>query len=560
MLKKISKLICVLLSAIMMICSTGYVYAEGPTGEDTMPKIRIDPAIYYVDEAASAKAVITIRLSEASDEDVKVSYQTAGSTAKVNFDYLYAGGSLTIPKGETSGTIEIDILDDTLDENDERFLVTIYNAVEAIMGSPNTAQIFIIDDDDPPDIIISDASANEVDSGNTSNMMFSVSLSAESGRTVLLYYETSAETASTGSDYSHTSGTLTFSDGQVGPKYITVPVLGDNLSEPNETFKLNLTATNAKYASYSVTGTIIDNEQPAVSVSDASATENAEIMVFNLSLSKPLPFNASFGFRTIDGSALYGSDYIVQSDLVTFEAGEYGEKPIVIEINDDEIYEGTEYFDVELYYVSDPVIIGYIVKNTGTGTIYDNESIPKISVAAAARTEGDSGTDTAAFTVNVSHVSAQDIYVDYSTLNGSAEAGKDYIAAAGTLKIPAGHTSGVINVSINGDTVHEDDEYFSLVLANPEGAEIDPSGGSAVCVIFDNDPAPSVAFGQSEVTADEGDSGTTPMVFTVMLAEESEKTISIDYETEDGTAETADNDYTSMSGTLVLLRVKHPSR
>lgn len=236
MLKKISKLICVLLSAIMMICSTGYVYAEGPTGEDTMPKIRIDPAIYYVDEAASAKAVITIRLSEASDEDVKVSYQTAGSTAKVNFDYLYAGGSLTIPKGETSGTIEIDILDDTLDENDERFLVTIYNAVEAIMGSPNTAQIFIIDDDDPPDIIISDASANEVDSGNTSNMMFSVSLSAESGRTVLLYYETSAETASTGSDYSHTSGTLTFSDGQVGPKYITVPVLGDNLSEPNETF------------------------------------------------------------------------------------------------------------------------------------------------------------------------------------------------------------------------------------------------------------------------------------------------------------------------------------
>lgn len=47
----------------------------------------------------------------------------------------------------------------------------------------------------------------------------------------------------------------------------------------------HLTATNAKYASYSVTGTIIDNEQPAVSVSDASATENAEIMVFNLSLS-----------------------------------------------------------------------------------------------------------------------------------------------------------------------------------------------------------------------------------------------------------------------------------
>src|SRR5205823_2810235 len=65
----------------------------------------------------------------------------------------------------------------------------------------------------------------------------------------------------------------------------------------------------------------------------------------------------------------------------------------------------------------------------------------------------------------------------------------------------------------------------------------------------DNQPSISI----SDRTANEGDAGTTPFVFTLALSNPSSQTVTVNYATANGTANTADNDYQPASGTVTFL-------
>ena len=94
------------------------------------------------------------------------------------------------------------------------------------------------------------------------NAVFTVSLSGASSQTVTVQYATANVTATVGSDYAMTSGTLTFTPGQL-TRTVSVPVLGDTLLEPTETFAVNLSnPANATIGDGQGVGTIIDNDAP----------------------------------------------------------------------------------------------------------------------------------------------------------------------------------------------------------------------------------------------------------------------------------------------------------
>jgi hypothetical protein len=86
--------------------------------------------------------------------------------------------------------------------------------------------------------------------------------------------------------------------------------------------------------------------------------------------------------------------------------------------------------------------------------------------------EGNSGTSFAYFLLQFTGVRGdanQIISVDYSTRNGTAMAGSDYIAVAGTLNLYPGENQAVIPVEIMGDTTPEPNETFYLDVFNPVG-------------------------------------------------------------------------------------------
>jgi hypothetical protein len=74
------------------------------------------------------------------------------------------------------------------------------------------------------------------------------------------------------------------------------------------------------------------------------------------------------------------------------------------------------------------------------------------------------------------------------TLLITTSTSSDYQAASGTLDFPPGTTTRQINVIVNGDAVPEPHETFSVILALPSGAALDPDdGGVGIGTVLDDD-------------------------------------------------------------------------
>lgn len=80
------------------------------------------------------------------------------------------------------------------------------------------------------------------------------------------------------------------------------------------------------------------------------------------------------------------------------------------------------------------------------------------------------------------------VSLQYTTRNGTATAGEDYVAVSGTVELQPGETHVVIPVTIYGDTQSEADETFSMVVSDPTGTWI--AGGIEIIAahtIINND-------------------------------------------------------------------------
>ncbi len=110
-----------------------------------------------------------------------------------------------------------------------------------------------------PAISIADASVIEGNVGTT-NMIFAVTLAAPSAQTITVNYATSDGTATAGSDYIATNGTVTFAPG-ITSATLAVAVVGDTVIETNETFFVNLSSPiNGVLGRSRGVGTIINDD------------------------------------------------------------------------------------------------------------------------------------------------------------------------------------------------------------------------------------------------------------------------------------------------------------
>lgn len=110
---------------------------------------------------------------------------------------------------------------------------------------------------------------------------------------------------------------------------------------------------------------------------------------------------------------------------------------------------------------------------------------PGLSVNDVTVTESDSGTVPATFTVSLSQPATAPVTVHVATADGSATAPADYAATSGTVTFAPGQTSQTVTVPVNGDTVDEPDETFSVNLSGAVGAAI--TDGRGVGTILDQD-------------------------------------------------------------------------
>ena len=208
-----------------------------PLPDDT-PLIRIGDATVTEGHTGTRTAAFTVTLSTASSEPVTVTFGTANFTAVADSDFQTTTGSLTFAPGETSQTVTVTVNGDRAGEPNETFLVNLTGATGGAVINDDQGVGTILDDE--PRISIGDVAKTEGNSGTTL-FVFTVTLSAPSDVPVTINFATDNGSAAAGSDYTATSGTITFAPGETS-KTITVAVKADRKKESNETFFVSLTS------------------------------------------------------------------------------------------------------------------------------------------------------------------------------------------------------------------------------------------------------------------------------------------------------------------------------
>jgi Ca2+-binding RTX toxin-like protein len=266
---------------------------------------------------------------------------------------------------------------------------------------------------------------------------------------------------------------------------------------------------------------------------------------------------ASVNYATADSTATAPDDYVTTNGVLNFGVNETT-KTFTVTVNGDNLVEGNQAFLVNLTGATGATI----ATAQGTGTITDDDTIVlpgtgTLSIDDITISEGNGLASTANFTVSLSAPSTQTVTVNYTTADGSATiADKDYGSASGTISFAPNETTKTIPVQIRGNLNFEPDETFLINLDTPVNAAIADGQGKAT--ITNDDTPPTISI--NDVTLTEGDSGTTNASFNISLNTASSQTVSVQYQTVDGTATVADGDYTAVPPTFVTFNPGESSK
>ena len=240
--------------------AAGATTATGTIADDDDPPV-LSLAGTTVSEGETVEFVVT--LSPASGKPVTVTWRTDDGTARAREDYTAVSSTrltLTFNAGDTEQTIRITTEQDTRNEDQEAFTVTLSSPSNATLAAgAATATGTIADDDDPPLLSLAGAAVSE---GETAE--FVVTLSPASGKPVTVAYRTDDGTARAREDYTAVSSmTLTFAAGDT-EQTISISTIQDTRSEDQETFTVTLSnpsnATLARHAA-TATGAITDDDE-----------------------------------------------------------------------------------------------------------------------------------------------------------------------------------------------------------------------------------------------------------------------------------------------------------
>jgi hypothetical protein len=135
---------------------------------------------------------------------------------------------------------------------------------------------------------------------------------------------------------------------------------------------------------------------------------------------------------------------------------------------------GTYHFRVKAYDVYDNVAVDAVTVRVGPP--------PTMSISGGSVREGNSGTTPMTFTVSLSRASTAPVSVHWSTSNGTATAGSDYVAGSGGLTFAPGQTTRTITVLVKGDRAKERNETFTVHLAHPSPASLKQGVGTGTIV------------------------------------------------------------------------------
>ena len=556
--------------------------------DDEDPTISFAQAITEVAESGGMVNVV-VNLTGATDAPVVITYETVDVSATSPNDFTGISNASpateTIAVGDTSATLRIPIIEDSIREGNETFKVKITNATNAEF-TDTTAQFIestvSITDNEVPTLSISDSTISVTETDADQNFDVTFMLSSAPLQDVTFQYSLVDVTATKGtdanSDYSEPTNkpvteTIAMNANPLTTT-ITIPIKGDTSNEGNETFKIVVTNISGAVSSADMTTfeqviTIVDDEMPTLKLTNSSfeVAENVSGGNFDVgySLTGETSSDVVINYMLTADSATAGADFYLPSDMTG--ATLTGQETITmgqttgmtsITIVEDMENEGNHNFTFEITSITGAVFMGGTLPHTETITIVDDEP-PTVSVAPTINVNESNTLKMVDVVVNLSGPTGNAVVLTYSTEDMSAKAPGDYTAVTSesntTTTIPIGDSSVTIQIPIIGDTDNEGNEKFKVKITDLTNLV---SGGSTtqystiVTIVDDEEPTLMLANSSFDVREDistEASNGN--FVVNFKLSGETSEEVTFSYALMNDTA-LADDDFTVPTETVSI--------
>ncbi|WP_036186938.1 retention module-containing protein, partial [Marinobacterium lacunae] len=344
--------------------------------------------------SSSVVVTFTVTLSEPAEFDVSVDFVTADGTAisggsgVAENDYGSTSGTLIIPAGSTSGTIQVTVNGDNYQEGDEQFLIELSNPVNADIAD-GTGVGTIIDNDNPVFTLTAadeegsqngpfDPTANSVDEGDTAYYVITLSgADIPAGQTVVLDLSSSDGTALYLADYGdmgdfYSANSISYDPDTKqltleGPlskgdavAYFGIETVDDVYDEPVEDYTVSLTDSTVGTAEGTVTTTIHDdNDGTTLTLGDISVDEGSGNATLTATLSDPA--GKEFTVTLSNGAT------------ITFAEGETTGTSTEFPIQGDDVYIDGESYDITVADAGDNGFEALDTSSAATVTVSDTQ-------------------------------------------------------------------------------------------------------------------------------------------------------------------------------------------
>ncbi|MET1253961.1 Calx-beta domain-containing protein [Aliikangiella maris] len=331
---------------------------------------------------------------------------------------------------------------------------------------------------------------------NSASVTLKITRSAGAHGNVTVDYYLQDDSATANVDYQFKTGQLQFADLQTEHS-ISLNIIDDNIYEGNERFNfiLNNPKQNSSVGEKSAAqiNIVEDDAIPVGGLLSFSAesylvNENQSSVTITVNRTQGDAGEVSVDYYTLDRLATASQDYQAAIGTLIFAAGETS-KTFIVQLFDDDLYEGHENFDV------------YLAQFNGASAgdnirtqvrISENDSAPLGGQLEFAEVHYEKREDAGIVNVLVRRINGSEgaIQVDWQTENEYATAGDDFNAANGTLYFADGETEKYISVALRDDLTYEGDEFFSILLSNPQGDTVLTANRKSSIVIKENELPP----------------------------------------------------------------------
>lgn len=295
-------------------------------------------------------AVATYTISRAGDVSAlqTVEYYDAGGTASAGSDYVaYGPETLTFLPGETSRTVSVDLLGDSIVDGNDTLVMGLRNASGGVIRT--STFLLNLTDNETPAAATSytiAVTSNDVYE-NTGTAAYTITRGGDLSAASTSYFRVNDDTAMAGSDYTGIAGqTLQWGVGE-SRKVVMVSLLDDAAAESSETI-IGEIATDSGFTTGTATATLtlLDNDTAPTGANSytiasiGNTFESAGVLGYTITRGGDLTITGTSYFRTNGGTATDGADYTsVAGQTLSWGVGE-AVKVVTVALADDVGAEG----------------------------------------------------------------------------------------------------------------------------------------------------------------------------------------------------------------------------